>query len=220
MDKQSLATEYSGKQLQLDELKRKMQSDDTLPLKKGATNLVFGEGNPEAEILLIGEGPGYWEDMKSRPFVGNAGAFLNQLLASVKIAREDVFITNVVHHRPPENRDPEEFELNAYKPYLDKIIEIINPKVIVTLGRFSMGKFIPEVKISGVHGKERVVEFNGRKIVVFPMYHPAAALRSTAVKLQSINDFKKLPDIIAKVKETEDSGNDRNGDNTKQMSLI
>src|SRR3989304_9075571 len=150
-----------NKQEELGELKEKMLRDNSLPLMKGATNLVFGVGNPETKILCVGEGPGYWEDQKAEPFVGAAGQLLNQLLHSINLERKDVFITNVVHHRPPSNRDPLPEEIGAYGKYLDKIIEIINPKVIVTLGRFSMAKFIPNVMISGIHGKEREVEING-----------------------------------------------------------
>src|SRR3989304_6647037 len=166
-----------NKQEELGELKEKMLRDNSLPLMKGATNLVFGVGNPETKILCVGEGPGYWEDQKAEPFVGNAGQLLNQLLHSIKLERKDVFITNVVHHRPPSNRDPLPEEIEAYRKYLDKIIEIIKPKVIVTLGRFSMGKFIPGARITSIHGKPHEINFNGRKILVVPMYHPAAALR-------------------------------------------
>src|SRR3990172_9096064 len=142
------------KQEKLNELKKRMADDKALPLRKGATNLVFGEGSSETEIMFIGEGPGYYEDQKGRPFVGNAGAFLNQLLTTAGLIREKVFITNVVHHKPPENRDPEPDEISAYGKYLDKIVEIISPKLILTLGRFSMAKFLPGVFISSVHGKK------------------------------------------------------------------
>lgn len=189
------------KKKQLDRLKREMQEDETLPLREGATNLVFGEGAPDAKILFIGEGPGYWEDQKARPFVGNAGAFLNQLLISIKVPRERVFITNVINFRPPDNRDPQPEEIKAFGPYIDKIIEIINPKVIVTLGRFSMTKFLPGVKISAVHGKPRNISWKGREIVVVPMYHPAAGLRNGEVKRKTVEDFQKLPEIIKRVGE-------------------
>jgi uracil-DNA glycosylase len=187
------------KKEQLDELKEKMEKDENLPLKASDTNLVFGVGNPEAKILCLGEGPGYWENLKKEPFVGNAGKLLDRLLASVSIPRESVYITNVVHHRPPENRDPEPSEISAYGKYLDEIIRIINPKVIVTLGRFSMGKFLPGVMISGVHGKKFDVIWNGKNIIVVPMYHPAAALRRGEVMLQIKNDFLKLPSFLAEI---------------------
>ena len=185
----------------LEELKVKMLQDETLPLKKGATNLVFGVGNPETKILFIGEGPGFFEDKSGEPFVGNAGKLLNNLLQSIKLSREDIYITNVVHHRPPENRDPTPFEIAAYGVYLDKIIEIINPKVIVTLGRFSMAKFLPTARISSVHGQAQMIKFKGREVLIVPMYHPAAALRNGSVMVDEKADFLKLPEYLKKVLE-------------------
>ena len=208
----------SAKRRQLVELKNKMKDDKSLPLREAANSLVFGEGSADSEIMFIGEGPGYWEDMKGRPFVGNAGAFLNQLLASINVPREDVFITNVIHYRPPENRDPLPEELEAFEKYLDEMIEIISPKVIVTLGRFSMAKFIPGVMISSVHGRSHKVEWKGQKIWVMPMYHPAAGLRSTEVKIKTQEDFKKIPDLL---KEVDDSDTkDPNNGGSEQMSLV
>lgn len=191
-------------------LRKKMLADDSLPLKKGATKLVFGAGNPETKILFIGEGPGYHEDQQGLPFVGNAGKVLDKLLESINLDRKEVFISNVVHHRPPQNRDPEETEIAAYQPYMDGIIEIIDPKIIVTLGRFSMGKFIPEARISSVHGKTHRLKWNGKEIIVIPMYHPAAALRRNDVMNQIKEDFLKLPEIL---KET-------NKVDVEQMELV
>ena len=185
-----------GKQEELDKLKAEMLRDNTLPLKTKDTNLVFGVGNPNTKILFVGEGPGYHENIKKEPFVGNAGMLLNQLLLSINVKRPDVYITNVVHHRPLNNRDPEPEEIAAYGKYLDKILEIINPKVIVTLGRFSMGKFIPGARISSIHGKVHKVKFKGIDMVVVPMYHPAAALRNGEVMRQIKEDFLKLPGIL------------------------
>ena len=204
------------KQDLLDQLKKKMSEDNTLPLKKEATNLVFGEGDPEAEIMCIGEGPGYYEDQKARPFVGNAGAFLNQLLAVAGYEREKVYITNVIHYRPPENRDPEANEIAAFKPYLDKMIEIIEPDVILTLGRFSMGKFLPDARISKVHGKNYNVSWQGKDLVVIPMYHPAAGLRNPTVKAETIEDFKNLPKIMEVLEKKENKDQDKG----EQMNLI
>ena len=189
----------------LDELKSKMKADISLPLCRGATQLVFGDGDPDTEILFIGEGPGYWEDQKGVPFVGNAGLLLNQILLKIGVERRDIYITNVVHHRPPENRDPTAEEIMAYQTYLDEIIKIIDPKMIVTLGRFSMGKFIPNVFISSVHGREKTVDWEGKYITVVPMYHPAAALRSTEVKLKLTADFERLPEVLKKIKEKNDT---------------
>jgi DNA polymerase len=198
MSNNTSVASQSEKRKRLEELKERMRKDENLPLRKEASNLVFGEGNPDSKILFIGEGPGFWEDQKGIPFVGNAGAFLNQLLSMVSIPRSEVFITNVVHHRPPNNRDPLPNELAAYEPYLDEIIRIIEPQIIVTLGRFSMAKFLPGETISKVHGRERVIEFGGRKIIVLPMYHPAAGLRNQSIKEKLISDFRKIPSIIEK----------------------
>lgn len=182
-------------------LKQEMQDDKSLPLRSTATQLVFGEGNPDAQIYFLGEAPGYHEDKNGRPFVGLAGRLLNELIESIGLKREDVYISNVVRFRPPENRDPLPEELEAFRPYVDKEIEIVNPKIIVTLGRFSMGKFIPDVKISWVHGSVKTVDWNGRKVTVIPMYHPAAALRAGAVMKSLREDFL----VIKKVLEQENN---------------
>lgn len=206
----------------LDELKSKMRADTTLPLRSGATNLVFGDGNPDSEILFIGEGPGYWEDVKGIPFVGNAGALLNQLLAKIGIQRKDVYITNIIHYRAPENRDPEPSEIKAFGKYLDEIIRIINPKAIITLGRFSMAKFLPGVYISSSHGKEKVVEWEGKPFLVIPMYHPAAALRNPEVKLKLIEDFEKIPKLLQNFKEkgVKIQEDDPQASGVKQLNLV
>ena len=187
-----------SKKEELRQLKNEMEKA-SLPLKKGATNLVFGEGNPDAKIFFLGEGPGYWEDIKGRPFVGQAGVLLNQLLQSIKVERNSVFITNVVCYRPPSNRDPLPEEIEAFQPYIDKMIEIIKPKVVVTLGRFSMAKFLPGVKVSIVHGKVFDVNWKGREIKIVPMYHPAAALRNGGVMFQIKEDFLKLPGLLKEI---------------------
>ena len=198
------------KKEELGQLKREMEKAD-LTLKKGATNLVFGEGNPDAKIFFLGEGPGYYEDVKGRPFVGQAGALLNQLLQSIKVERNSVFITNVVCYRPPNNRDPLPEEIGAFQLYIDKMIEIIKPKIVVTLGRFSMAKFLPGVKISIVHGSAFVVNWKGKEIKVVPMYHPAAALRNGDVMFQIKEDFLKLPGLLREINPKIDA---------KQMELI
>ncbi len=149
--------------------------------------------------MFIGEGPGYWEDKKALPFVGNAGALLNQLLHSIELPREEVFITNVVHHRPPSNRDPLPEELSLYGKYLDKMIDIINPYVIVTLGRFSMAKFLSGVTITSVHGKPRKVIWKDKELSIVPMYHPAAGLRNGEIKRRLFDDFRKIPEVLEQV---------------------
>jgi len=159
-------------------------------------NSVPGEGPHDAEILFIGEGPGFYENEQGRPFVGQAGKFLDELLVAAGFTRSSVFITNVVKCRPPENRDPELDELTACSVYLDKQIETINPHVIVTLGRISMAKFLPTARISLVHGQPSWV--NERLVV--PMYHPAAALHQPSLKSTIITDFSNLPKAIEQAK--------------------
>lgn len=210
-----------NKSEELQRLKEKMEADNSLPLKTKDTNLVFGVGNPEAKILFIGEGPGYWENIKKEPFVGNAGKLLDQVLKLINIPRESVYITNVVHHRPPGNRDPEASEISAYGKYLDEIIRIIDANVIVTLGRFSMGKFLPNARISSIHGKPQIVNFNGKNITIVPMYHPAAALRNGNLMLEFKRDFQKLPEILSELENLVNKQNNFNKDDeVKQMSLV
>jgi len=153
---------------------------------------VPGEGPSDAEIMFIGEGPGFHENMQGRPFVGAAGELLVDLLCAIGMKREQVFITNVVKCRPPGNRDPLAEELEACNPYLEKQIQIINPKVIVTLGRYSMARFIPQAKISEIHGQP--VKVKGMLIV--PFFHPAAALHRPSLRPAVETDFAKLPDLI------------------------
>lgn len=209
-----------NKQEELAKLKKEMEDDKSLPLREGATQLVFGDGNPDAEVYCLGEGPGYHEDQQGKPFVGQAGQLLNQLLQSIGLKREDVYISNVVRFRPPQNRDPLPEEIAAFQPYVDREIEIITPKIIVTLGRFSMAKFLPYAKISSVHGKPAVLEWkglpaqSGRKITVVPMYHPAAALRSFEIMQQIKEDFKIIPEVLKKLDKDIDK------EKSEQMSLV
>jgi uracil-DNA glycosylase len=153
---------------------------------------VPGEGPANSEIMFIGEGPGFYENEQGRPFVGAAGQFLSELLSKISLKREQVFITNVVKCRPPGNRDPLPDELAACSDYLERQIEAINPRVIVTLGRYSMARFLPMSKISDIHGQASWVR--GRMVVA--MYHPAAALHQPSLKPQLEKDFMKLPDYI------------------------
>ncbi len=163
-------------------------------LHMGTRNGVPGEGSPHAEVMFIGEAPGYHEDRQGRPFVGPAGQFLNELLASVGLDRSTVFITNVVKHRPPENRDPLPEEIAACSDYLTRQMEAIAPKVIVTLGRYSMARFFPTARISQIHGQAKVID--GR--VVVAMYHPAAALHQAALRQTVEDDFKHaIPAALA-----------------------
>lgn len=200
------------KQEQLQELKIKIQEDKSLPLRDTATQLVFGDGNPDTDIYFLGEAPGFYEDQQGKPFVGQAGKLLNQLLESIGLKREGVYISNVVRFRPPENRDPEPSEIEAFRPYVDKEIEIIDPKMIVTLGRFSMGKFFPFEKISQIHGKPKEISWKGKQIIVIPMYHPAAALRRGEIMEQLKADFKVISQVVKKIKEKNSQ--------PKQLSLV
>lgn len=211
-----------SKQELLNDLKKRMEADKLLPLRTGATQLVFGEGNPEAQVYFLGEAPGYYEDREGRPFVGQAGKLLDQLIESIGFSRSEVYISNVVRFRPPANRDPEPDEIAAFAPYVDEEIKIINPRIIVTLGRFSMAKFLPDVRISSVHGKVYKVDWNGGKQVVVPMYHPAAALRSTAILTAIKGDFaiikKALSDDLRITEENMMS--EQKKEKSSQLSLI
>src|SRR6266550_8245302 len=162
-------------------------------LCKGRTRAVPGEGNPQAKILFIGEGPGFHEDKQGRPFVGPSGQLLQELLKSINLKREDVFITNVVKCRPPDNRDPLPSEIDACNDYLDRQIAAIQPLVIVTLGRHSMAKFFSGEKISAIHGRARKKD----GYICIPMFHPAAALRTESYKVMLREDFKKIPLVLA-----------------------
>ncbi|OGI92498.1 hypothetical protein A2933_01145 [Candidatus Nomurabacteria bacterium RIFCSPLOWO2_01_FULL_46_18] len=170
-----------------------MEESENLPLK---TNLVFGEGNSDCDVLFIGEAPGFNEDREKRPFVGRAGQLLRKSIRELGWKEADVYITNIVKRRPPENRDPSPEEIESYKPYLTRQIEIINPKIIVPLGRFSMNYFLPVAKITRDQGKL----FKTEKYFIFPMLHPAAALRGTGAMNQFIETFKKLPAALNKAK--------------------
>lgn len=167
-----------------------------LPLVTQTTDLVHGEGNQQAEIMLIGEAPGYHEVLQRRPFVGRSGQLLRQTLESNGLPVKNLFISNIIKARPPDNRDPSPQEILAFKPFLDKEITLIQPKLIITLGRFSMAKFLEDVKISQTHGRLHSLKWQNQDLFVLPMYHPAAALRSTQLKQSFIEDFKKIDKIM------------------------
>lgn len=173
------------------------QATSRLPLATVSTDIVPGEGSPEAKLMFIGEAPGYHEFVQRRPFVGRSGQLFRKILKEeAGFDEAEVYISNIVKARPPDNRDPLPTEIEAYKPYLNQEIEIIKPDVIVTLGRFSMAKFLPDVKVSQVHGRLHKVKWYEQDVFVLPMYHPAAALRAPQVKISFIEDFKKLPKIL------------------------
>lgn len=180
---------------------------------------VAGEGPSYAEIMFIGEGPGFHENEQGKPFVGPAGQFLDELLEHIGMNRKDVFIGNVVKCRPPGNRDPKPEELAACDPYLERQIQAINPKVIVTLGRYSMGKFIHNAKISEIHGQAMKV----KGCLILPMYHPAAALHQPSLRPVVEADFELLPDLIASaedVPEYEPDIQEDQGPEPEQLSLF
>ncbi len=164
-------------------------------LCQGRTYAVPGEGPENAEIMFIGEGPGFYEDQQARPFVGPAGKFLEELLATVDMKRTDVYITNVIKCRPPGNRDPLPDEIEACSGWLDRQLELIKPKMVVTLGRYSMARYFEKQTISKVHG---TAKRRGDQ-TVFAMYHPAAALHQQALRNTIIEDMKKIPAILAQV---------------------
>ena len=162
-------------------------------LYQGATLAVPGEGPAHADIMFVGEAPGFHEDQQGRPFVGAAGHFLDELLASINLARKDVYITNIIKHRPPNNREPLPDELAACRPWLDQQIELLKPKLIVTLGRFSMELAFSGVSISRIHGTPKRVD----DIVYYPMFHPAAALHQPRYRNMVEQDMQKIPQILA-----------------------
>ncbi len=180
----------------LEQVAKEVSGCTKCPLSFSRKLAVPGEGPANSEIMFIGEGPGFYENEQGRPFVGAAGQFLGELLQKAGLKREQVFITNVVKCRPPGNRDPLPDELAACNDYLDRQIEAIQPVVIVTLGRFSMAKFLGNVRISDVHGQSRWV--NGRLIV--PMFHPAAALHQPSLKGAVVEDFNRLPGYLAQAR--------------------
>ena len=157
-------------------------------LYKTATNPVPGAGNPEG-IVFIGEAPGFHEDQKGLPFVGGSGHLLDKLLASISLAREDVFICNILKHRPPENRDPDSQEIKVCTPYLKAQLKILKPKLIITLGRFAMNYFFPDVFISSVRGQIKNIKWEGLDLTIIPVYHPSAALRNGAMLKALQDDF-------------------------------
>lgn len=190
----------TSKQSQLQQIANEIIENDICPeLRKGATQLVFADGNPQAEVVFIGEAPGKNEDEQGLPFVGAAGKFLDEMLKSIDMKREDIYITNIVKYRPPGNRDPEPDEKKAFWPYLVRQLDVIKPKLVVTLGRHSMEYFLPNQKISQCHGEPKRITFGERKQVIMPLFHPAAALYNGNMKQTLIDDFSRIPTILSKI---------------------
>jgi uracil-DNA glycosylase family 4 len=171
-------------------------------LAEQATQLVSGDGNPDADVVFIGEAPGKNEDLQGKPFVGAAGKFLTEMCESINMSRSDVYITNIVKYRPPNNRDPEPEEKKAFWPFLIKQLQVIDPIIIVTLGRHSMEYFLPNLKISQIHGQPKRVQFDDKKLVIVPLFHPAAALYNGGLRQTLMDDFSGLPKIIELAKNT------------------
>ena len=187
----------STKAKQLELIKADIIADKVCPdLASQATQLVFGDGSPDAPIVFIGEAPGKKEDEQGLPFVGAAGKFLNEMLASIDMKRADIYITNIVKYRPPNNRDPLPEEKLAFLPYLRRQIEVIKPKLVATLGRHSMESLIPGLQISQIHGQPK--RYQGQ--VYLPLFHPAAALYNGGLRQTLLDDFARIPAILTKIK--------------------
>jgi DNA polymerase len=182
----------------LDQIAAEVSVCTLCPLHVGRTNAVPGEGHPDTEIVFVGEGPGFNEDQQGRPFVGQAGGLLNELLKAIGWKREEVFITNVVKCRPPQNRDPEPSEIAACAPYLRRQLEVLDPAVVVTLGRHSLQTFMPGARIGAVHGTVHPVDpaTGAGNAQTYAMYHPAAALRASSLKRTMIEDMSGLPQVL------------------------
>ncbi len=183
----------------LSQLADEIINDKVCPeLAETAIQLVMGDGDPDADIVMIGEAPGKKEDETGKPFVGAAGKFLDEMLASIGMKRSDIYITNIVKYRPPENRDPKEEEKQAFLPYLERQLKLIKPKLIITLGRHSGAEFIPNLRISRDHGIPKRM----KSVVYMPLYHPAAALYNGGMRQTLLDDFAKIPKTLQLINKT------------------
>ncbi|PIP26970.1 MAG: uracil-DNA glycosylase [Candidatus Moranbacteria bacterium CG23_combo_of_CG06-09_8_20_14_all_39_10] len=190
-----------SKMQKLNKLNEQMQQCAKCALRKSCSRVVFGEGSAEAEIMFIGEAPGKKEDETGQPFVGSSGRILDKMLADIHIGRKDIYVTNVCKCRPPENRDPNPEEIQMCWPWLEKQIKIINPIIIITLGKYALNYFLPSAKISAVHGQIINIDIKKiGKINLFPLHHPAAARISKKTRALFNADFKKIPNILEKIK--------------------
>ena len=185
----------------LSDLYQEIRTCQKCILSHGRTNAVPGEGPEDADIMFIGEGPGFHEDRLGRPFVGAAGDFLEELLGRIGLSREDVYIANIVKCRPPGNRDPQPAEIEACRSYMDRQIELIRPRVIVTLGRFSMQRYFPGASISRIHGRPKRVG----NMIYYPMFHPAAALHQPRWRPLVEEDILRIPDLLAKLEDLQEA---------------
>ena len=205
------------------ELYDQVRSCTKCALHQSRTSAVPGEGPEGADIMFVGEAPGFHEDRQGRPFVGAAGKFLDELLAMIGLRREEVYICNVLKCRPPQNRDPQSDEIEACKPYLDRQIELIQPKIVVTLGRFSMARWFPGARISRIHGqarKRRLPQSDGSRLY-YPMYHPAAALHQPSLRGTVEEDMRRIPELIAEMDGIPDEGSPaQQAQQAQQLSLF
>jgi len=205
------------KQVLLEQIAADILNDNICPdLAREATNLVMGCGNVDAEIVFIGEAPGKNEDLSGLPFVGAAGKFLTEMLAEINMKRDDIYITNIVKYRPPNNRDPSISEKEAFWPFLARQLMVIQPKIVVTLGRHSMECFLSDCKISDIHGRPHRIKFGKVSLTIVPLYHPAAALYNGGLRTTLIEDFKKLPKLVnyINLEEKEKYGSEETGKNS------
>jgi len=182
-------------------------------LSRSRSRAVPGEGPEHASLMFIGEAPGFHEDKTGRPFVGAAGQFLEELLASIDMTRQQVYIANVIKCRPPGNREPAPIEIQTCEPYLDRQIELIKPAVVVTLGRFSMARYFPGAKISAIHGQPRKLD----GVLYYPMFHPAAALHQPKLRATVQEDMLKIPALIAELDRIQDT---KPAEEIEQLSLF
>lgn len=199
-----MAQSTADTQALLDAIRSDILEQNICPeLAAAATNLVMGDGNADADIVFIGEAPGKNEDLQGLPFVGAAGKFLDVMLQSINVQRDDIYITNIVKYRPPGNRDPTPSEKKAFWPFLVRQLKVINPSIVVTLGRHSMEYFLPDAKISQVHGEPKRVKFGEGTLIVVPLFHPAAALYNPNQRQTLLDDFSRIPTIVERIKNSE-----------------
>ena len=213
---------HDERQVALDDVAAQVRACTRCRLHETRTNAVPGEGSPDTEVVFVGEGPGFNEDKQGRPFVGRAGGVLMEFLRSVEWRRDEVFITNVVKCRPPENRDPEPDEIAACAPYLRRQLEVLDPALVVTLGRFSLGTFMPGTRISQVHGTVRTVDpaTGAADATVLALYHPAAADRSPDVKRQSFEDIGHAPRALLDSRERRAAARAGTGDGDREAVAV
>jgi DNA polymerase len=212
---------HDERQAALDEVAAQVRTCQNCRLHQTRTNAVPGEGSADTEVVFVGEGPGFHEDRLGRPFVGRAGDLLTKYLGALRWTRDDVFITNVVKCRPPDNRDPEPDEVAACAPFLKRQLEVLDPALIVTLGRHSLGRFMPGERISQAHGTSRPVDpaSGASNAMAFALYHPAAALRSTEVERQSYADVALIPGVLTAARERRGEGQQASPDSVVEEAV-